>query len=69
MFLLQQLSRNLFLRSYIDGVELLVFTSKVLQKEYRSEFLISLLMSNITISNLLQHILLWLGRFPSFILL
>ncbi|XP_017242106.1 PHD finger-containing protein 1 isoform X2 [Daucus carota subsp. sativus] len=35
MFLLQQLSRNLFLRSYIDGVELLVFTSKVLQKEYR----------------------------------
>ncbi|KAL1823536.1 hypothetical protein ACET3Z_010314 [Daucus carota] len=33
---LEQLSGNFFLRSCIDGVELLVFTSKVLHKDYRS---------------------------------
>nr|XP_017237917.1 PREDICTED: uncharacterized protein LOC108210965 isoform X1 [Daucus carota subsp. sativus] len=32
---LEQLSGNFFLRSCIDGVELLVFTSKVLHKDYR----------------------------------
>ncbi|KAK1399315.1 hypothetical protein POM88_009178 [Heracleum sosnowskyi] len=32
---LEQLSGNYFLRSCIDGVELLVFTSKVLHKDYR----------------------------------